>query len=392
MNSNNPIDHLLKEFNTEYPNFKINDPKPEIFHFIKTFHSLMSFLTEFSKQTHQQNFVKFLLSNPRKSPNPDANATTNFSYNKHIYLLLNSMKFYESQSNEISLISNLLINSKEGPSPQRLLKHYFKAKKIIHEEIFKTNACKCLDGFLLTLDQWVNIVKKAFVDKNPIEKTNKIAENPLISQNKDQLPAVYLLEVLISELFQNNSNNTNEIVSFSNKKIILKEETTTKTYNEIIIENNKLKSENLILQEKLSNIEEEQTNFQKKISVLQEFQEVISKAYKDLMSYAYHLENSTRTVVEIVKIEQKNNYDLIEKLIPYKQDENQTLLPIFYLTLLESLEILKSEKMIASAEDFSDFLEMTSKKSFQERAKAVKRYDDFEYVLQLFRKKEEKNL
>lgn len=389
MNSNS-IDFHLKEFNNEHPNFKTNDPKPEIFDFIKTFHSLNSFLTEFSKQNHQADFAKFLLLNPKKSTNSDTCTTTNFSYYKHIYLLLNSMKFYESQSKEMSLILNLLINSKEGPSPQKLLKHYFKAKKIIHEEIFKTNACKCLDGFLLTLDQWVNIVKKTFVDKNPIEKVNKISENPLISKNRDQLPAVLLLEVLISELLQNNTNNNNgEIIYILNKRNIIREENTKRTYNEIIIENDKLKAENIVLLERLSNFEEEQNNLQKKIAALQEFQEVISKAYKDLMSYAYHLENSSRTIVEIVKIEQKNNYDLIEKLMPYKQDENQTLLPIFYLTLIESLEILKSENIISSGEDFSDFLEMTSKKSFQDRAKSVKRYDDFEYVLHLFRKKEE---
>ncbi len=109
------------------------------------------------------------------------------------------------------------------------------------------------------------------------------------------------------------------------------------------------------------------------------------------MSYAYHLENSTRTVVDFITIEDNKNFDLIEKIKKYRQDENQSILPIFYLILTESIEVIKKENMGNFHEDFGEFLETMARKSFQERAKTVKRYDDFEYVLQLFKKKREKD-
>ena len=61
---------------------------------------------------------------------------------------------------------------------------------MIHEELYKTNLCKCIDAVNLNIDQWVNITRKIFIDQNPIEKVDKISKNPLVSINEDHLPGV----------------------------------------------------------------------------------------------------------------------------------------------------------------------------------------------------------
>jgi hypothetical protein len=240
----------------------------------------------------------------------------------------------------------------------------------------------------MSIEQWVNITKRLFTDHNPIEKVQKISEDPLVSIHRNELPGVDFLEVLIQELSFEKTGS--KFQDKAKKSTVL--DVSALNYKELLNENSKIQKENLELKEKVEFLEKYFQTNQQKLMVLQEFQEIISKAYKDLMSYAYHLEHSTRTIVDLVNIEAKKNYDLIEKIAGYRQDENQTLLPIFYLTLTESLEILKKENVGNFHEDFGDFLETMSRKSFKERAKQVKRYDDFDYVLQLFRKKIEEKV
>ena len=386
--NNSPIEIFIKELESEIPSFKNYDFTPDLYALNNTYHTFTSILREFVNSNPQAcpTFVKFMLLNKQNQEFSPSKANKA----KQQLVLLKSIKLHEAKSAEISLLTRLLLKQ-----PHKLIKFYFKAKKYIHEELYKTNLCKSLDGVVLTIEQWVNITKKLFVDSNPIEKVQKISDDPLIANHRNQLPGVDFLEVLISELcFEKTGEKLQEKNQEKPKKSIMEESSIANkmNYKELVSENAKLKQENSELKERIEALENKTNSQEHKLMVLQEFQEIISKAYKDLMSYAHHLESSTRTVVDFVSLEAKNNQNLIEQVAIYRQDENQTLLPIFYLTLTESLDVLRKENIGNFHEDFSDFLETMSRKSFQERAKHVKRYDDFDYVLQLFRKKREEKL
>ena len=150
--TNCPIDFFIKELELEVPSLKSYDPTPDLYPLSNTYHTFTSVLGEFSKSNPktQPNFVKFLLSNKQNS---DCSPSKSNKI-KHYYILLRSIKFHEVNSAEISLLTRLL--SKQS---HKLIKFYFKAKKVIHEELYKTNLCKSLDWVVMSIEQWVNITK-----------------------------------------------------------------------------------------------------------------------------------------------------------------------------------------------------------------------------------------
>lgn len=67
-------------------------------------------------------------------------------------------------------------------------------------------------------------------------------------------------------------------------------------------------------------------------------------------------------------------------------------LQIYYMTLIESRDILRKEGLIKSPERFSDFLETVGSKSFKEKNENFNLYDKNQKYRDLFKDKKEQKI
>ena len=82
------------------------------------------------------------------------------------------------------------------------------------------------------------------------------------------------------------------------------------------------------------------------------------------------------------------NSPLFHKFEFYKKEQDSTELRIYYMTLQESKEILKTEGIVPeNLPNFSEFLKEIGSKSFQEKKLNFSRYDNILQLLELMKSK-----